>query len=425
MQNSPKKFAPRFNLGGHFVPRLHANGPLLSRLWIYEKEWDNIGSAGDFFTSLSVGPLFGQLLAHQFCEWLDCPETVSAVQPSTDPHTLAPSAAPPRAGPALHQLMEAGAHDGMLAKDILTWIQANRPSIFGRLEYWIIEPSASRRSRQQRTLASFGAKVQWAPSFYSKVRGERAANQERHATRNTQHATRPLPSDPSRPSRLFHGIIFSNELLDAFPVHRLGWDAGQRSWFEWGVGWDDERFAWIRMPEMTLPASRLAPKLPDDLLAVMPDGFTTEVSPEALDWWRQAASSLASGKLMAIDYGLEVEEFFEPHRAEGTLRAYRKHHPSANILADPGEQDITAQVNFSALKEAGESCGLVTEPVPNAKPIPDGHFCQAFRQNGVGGGMDTGANPPVPNLDASRSPWPGFSGAASAAVMRNCVTRIG
>jgi SAM-dependent MidA family methyltransferase len=309
----------------------------------YEKESDNIGSTGDFFTSQSVGPLFGQLLAFQFSEWLTCPEFVRSV------HRLAPAsgsfASPPleeRAGerrPPTH-LVEAGAHEAFLARDILTWIEAHRPALFQTLEYWLIEPSQFRRSRQQQALAPFAGKVHWAERL--------------PAPGFAQQAT-----DPP----IFRGIIFSNELLDAFPVHRLGWDAQQHSWFEWGVTFHNDQFVWTRLSRLSSEAAQLAPEVPEELSRVLPDGFTTEVSPSALEWWRQAAASLAHGKLLAIDYGLEAHEFLEPHRAQGTLRAYRRHRPAADILENPGQQDITAHVNFSVLRDVGQSFGLVSEPL--------------------------------------------------------------
>src|SRR6516162_504389 len=137
----------------------------------YEKEGDKIGRRGDFYTSVSVGPLFGQLLAYQFAEWLDCPEIIRPVHRGDK-----------QRGP-LNQIIEAGAHDAALAKDILTWIQQHRPTFFERLEYIIVEPSKLRRPRQELTLSAFGEKVRWFEDFGS--------------------------------ARLsISGVIFSNELLD-------------------------------------------------------------------------------------------------------------------------------------------------------------------------------------------------------------------
>jgi SAM-dependent MidA family methyltransferase len=97
------------------------------------------------------------------------------------------------------------------------------------------------------------------------------------------------------------------------------------------------------------------------LLAVLPDGFTTEICPAAAHWWRQAASVLQRGRLLTFDYGCSSDEFFLPQRANGTLRAYHRHKRSGDLLENIGDQDLTAHVNFSSLIEAGELAGLQTE----------------------------------------------------------------
>jgi SAM-dependent MidA family methyltransferase len=98
-----------------------------------------------------------------------------------------------------------------------------------------------------------------------------------------------------------------------------------------------------------------------ELLDVLPDGFTVEISPAAEQWWREAASVLESGRLVTLDYGLTADEFFAPERRAGTVRAYCHHRSGGDVLAHPGEQDITAHVNFTAIQAAGESSGLRTE----------------------------------------------------------------
>ena len=103
------------------------------------------------------------------------------------------------------------------------------------------------------------------------------------------------------------------------------------------------------------------PELPAELMAVLPDGFTTEICPAAENWWRAAAGRLEGGRLLTIDFGLNAEEFFAPQRAGGTLRAYHRHRLSADVLGNVGEQDLTAHVNFSAIQAAGEAAGLRTE----------------------------------------------------------------
>ncbi len=287
----------------------------------YETEKDTIGRRGDYYTNVSVGSLFGELLAFQMAEWLEH-EDERLKSGVGDSFRL------------LRQIVEAGAHDGSLARDILQWMQQFRPHLFQHLEYWIIEPSATRREWQKKNLATFSTKVHWAETLAQL--GWR-----------TEYI-------PSR-------IIFANELLDAMPVHRFGWDAKARVWFEWGVTLKGGRFSWAG-----LPACTVEPLLPPDFHAseiskVLPDGFVLERSPAAEAWWRSAAEILKRGKLMALDYGMSAEEFLMPERQSGTLRAYRNHQVTNDVLADAGDQDITAHVNFSAIQSAGESAGLATE----------------------------------------------------------------
>lgn len=277
-------------------------------LGYYERSARPVGRGGDFYTSVSVGPVFGELLAFRYAEWL-APIAASNVPPEP------------------LQIVEAGAHDGRLARDILGWLQTWRPALVKNIEYWIVEPSAARREWQVETLRDFARQVRWV--------GDLAA----------------LPP--------VHGVVFANELLDAFPVHRVGWDAQAKTWFEWGVTETSDRFAWARLD--TPPPSSAVPELPEALRPILPDGFSTETCPAAEQWWQRAAKKLACGQLLALDYGLERLDFFAPQRFGGTLRAYCRHRPAEDVLARPGEQDITAQVNFTALRQAGEAAGLQTE----------------------------------------------------------------
>jgi SAM-dependent MidA family methyltransferase len=278
----------------------------------YETQKDNVGRGGDFITSVSTGGLFGELLAFQCAGWLEneVRSQVSAVR-----------------------IIEAGAHDGKLAADILIWLQLNRPELFARLEYGVLEPSARRQDWQRETLKPFAPRVHWFSDF-------------EHFKLKTQNSK-------------LTGIIFSNELLDAFPAHRYGWDAKNKKWFEWGVAFDNDRFIWARVPEHLQPAT--CNLQPAGLESVLPDGYTIEMSPAAESWWREAAGILERGKLVAIDYGFTGDEQFSPSRTNGTLRAYFRQHVTDDLLANVGEQDLTAHVNFSAIQKAGEEVGLKTE----------------------------------------------------------------
>ena len=269
----------------------------------YERQKDTVGRRGDFITSVSSGELFGQLLAFQFVGWLEQLRTVDGAL----------------------QIVEAGAHDGKLAGDILGWLQSNHPGLFERIQYVIVEPSPRRQAWQRETLLGFTPHVRWLSQI----------------------------AEPGHDK--LNGIIFSNELLDAFPVCRHGWDAKNRQWFEWGVTVEAGKFVWAR-----LQASGFGISHPE-LEAVLPDNYTIETSPAAGAWWRAAAESLARGRLLAIDYGFTGAERFSPARTHGTLRAYSRHRVSDDLLANPGQQDLTAHVDFSALQQVGEAAGLTTE----------------------------------------------------------------
>jgi len=261
------------------------------------------GKRGDFFTSVSVGPFFGELLAFQFARWMEkLPSALASVQ-----------------------CVEAGAHDGRLAFDILESLEDSEPKLFARLQYWIIEPSPARRQVQQGTLARF-SNIRWFES-------------------------------PAEIRERVHGVFFSNELLDAMPVHVFRWNTAAHNWSEMGVGVSGEMFVWTPLPSPTVTP----PKLPDELLAVLPEGYTVELSASATQWWGDAASAIASGQLMTIDYGGTFEELLSPGRTSGTLRAYSRHRVGQDVLENPGEQDITAHVNFSEIRCTGEVAGLKTE----------------------------------------------------------------
>jgi SAM-dependent MidA family methyltransferase len=273
-------------------------------LGYYERR-RKIGRSGDFFTSVSVGPLFGQLLALQFVQWMDTDVPV--------------------------QFIEAGPHDGTLAADILEWTSRHRPDVFERLEYCLLDGSPPRRAWQEESLGPWRSKVRWSPGIES-LAGK------------------------------VTGIIFSNEFLDALPVHILAWKAARQQWEEGFVTVRDANFGWVWQSPSMESADHL-PQVPDALAEVIPDGFRIEVCPAAVNWWRGAAAKLKRGKLMTIDYGFSAQEQFQPGRAQGTLRTFIRHHVGTDVLNSPGDQDLTAHVNFTALMQAGEAAGLQTVSV--------------------------------------------------------------
>ena len=260
----------------------------------------------DYYTSPDVHPIFGRLLARQLAEmWqlLGRPSEFLAV--------------------------EAGAGTGRLAAHILDFSERALPEFFSCLRYLAVEASAARRAAQARSIA-------------------------RHLD-----SGRALSCD-ALPQRIHSGAIFSNELLDALPVHRVvGAPEGIR---EICVG---ERDAWFA-DVVT------APKTPDVIEifsrrgVALALGQQAEAALAACHWIQQAARSLERGFVLTIDYGHKAAELYNAQHMRGTLLAYRGHRVSEDFYAAPGLQDLTAHVNFTALglwgRDAGlESTGLVSQ----------------------------------------------------------------
>ncbi len=286
---------------------IRARGPMtLARfmeLALYHPEWGyyaspqatgKVGRKGDFFTSVSVGPLFGRLLARQFFDWWN-----------------------DMGKPTPFHIVEAGGLDGRLAHDILQSLQQEFNECFQATRYVLVEPLPNLDVAQRDTLKSFPA-VSWI---------------------QTLNELKPI-----------EGIIFGNELLDAFPVHLLE-SSGNAAWNECRIALENNSLTWTRSP---CPASLSAP-LPSHAQG------RTEVSPQATEWIEAAAKILKRGRILLVDYGLTDEEYFEIARPEGTLRGYRQHRLVENILAHPGEQDITAHVRWTPLLERAKKLNLQTE----------------------------------------------------------------
>jgi len=261
----------------------------------YAGEPRQVGRGGDFFTSVSVGSLFGKLLARRFLRW----------------HREAGVT-------GRWRILECGAHDGTLASDILGEIATLDPTAFFELEYAISEPLPRLRRAQQETLAGFLDKV-------------------RHEIQDD-----PLP-----------GIVFGNELLDALPFHVVQREDG--AWAECLVGLSpDEELCWELRQPIRNPALQAA-------LAVIgedfPDGYRTEVRTSFGDFLQSTARCLKHGLMIWVDYGFAREDYYHPHRIEGTLRTFSKHRAAENPLETPGEIDITAHVDFTAVIEAAIKLG--------------------------------------------------------------------
>ncbi|MDQ6656173.1 MAG: SAM-dependent methyltransferase, partial [Verrucomicrobiota bacterium] len=256
-----------------------------------------IGRAGDYFTSVSVGPVFGRLMALQYAEiW----EVLGR--------------------PGEFRVVEQGAHGGEFAHDVLSATAAEHPAFFAALRYAIVEPFPVLKKRQEAALRDFARKVEWHASIED------------------------LPP--------FAGAYFSNELLDAMPVHLIRWTGGE--WKERhvaGIGGD------LSFVDLPLSDVRISARLAQ-ISFPLPKGYETEVSLAAVEWIEAVAAKLESGFVITADYGFSRDERYAPHRITGTLRGYAQHRAAGSPLQQIGHADITAHVDWTSIAEAGEASGL-------------------------------------------------------------------
>ena len=266
------------------------------------------GRAGDFFTSVDVGPLFGELLAIQIAEMFAL----------LQPHVQSPL-----------DLVEAGASDARLSADVLRALRAVDPARYEATRLHLVEASAEARSAQTAALGDTA----------DRLASSAAA----------------LPDS-------FEGVLVANELLDAMPVHQVV------------MREDGLREVYVeREADGTLGTVEDAPSTPelqaylDRAGARLEPGWRVEVGLRAVEWVRDAARRLRRGFLILIDYGHEARELYSVTHAGGTLTTFSGHRSQGPEragapawLADPGERDITAHVDFTSVRAAAEDEGMVT-----------------------------------------------------------------
>jgi SAM-dependent MidA family methyltransferase len=280
------------------------------------------GRKGDFFTSVSVGPLFGAVLARQFFQMWEIMGT-----------------------PSPFLLIEQGAMDGQLLTDVFEEMKRSFPEFYQAARGRIIEPFSTCREAQQKTVEASGLKnkIEWAPSAV---------------------AAQPV-----------EGIYFSNELVDSFPVRLVVFRGGQ--WLEKCVRWGGDSFAWVEQPitDQTLNGAIETRKIPQM------EGYTTEINLRSSEWIEQTAQVLKRGFVLTIDYGCERQEYYHPSRAQGTLQCYRAHKKNDNPLDSVGCQDITCHVDFTGLIEAGQTAGLDFLGLVDQNRFCVGVASEAFENN--------------------------------------------
>jgi len=274
----------------------------------YSAKAVTLGKQGDFFTSVHLGADFGELLAVQFVQMWEI-----------------------LGRPVPFSLVEMGAGQGLLALDLIKYVQQQYPDFLTALDYIIAEKSPILRQEQQQRLEEFP--VRWC---------------------NLEE----IPTDS------IIGCFFSNELVDALPVHQFLLEQGQLR----------EVYVTISPPTFHTPVPLFVevigesstPQLAEyfDLVGVevaqntYPDGYRSEINLAALHWLSIVTDCLQRGYVLTIDYGYPASRYYNPRRSQGTLQCYYQHQHHNDPYINIGQQDITAHVDFTALERWGERCGL-------------------------------------------------------------------
>lgn len=271
-----------------------------------------VGKAGDFYTSSGIGDLMARAIARAAEQWY------SAVQPiaGDDPLLLA----------------EWGAGTGRLSAQLAAvWADKGTRTMpcFRQL---LIEDHAGHAEAIQQSYRQLG--IPTLPAVWTSLQAWERSEQW-------------LGRGPT--------LLIANELLDAFPVHRITCRGGALR--ELGVaGHTSEGFRYVLLP---VRDDRLleAMKLGEMALA---EGQTAEISLAANDWIMRLGGAMKSGRVLLIDYGDSGEELTAAHRMAGTLMTYRHHQASDSPFDQPGDRDITAHVNFTAIRRSAELAGFQT-----------------------------------------------------------------
>ena len=257
------------------------------------------GKSGDFLTPVSPGPVLGQLLAAQVDDF----------------HRA-------MGRPGKIRLLEQGADAGWLARDLLKTILHHYPQLAAAFSFHLIEPLPRLSQKQKECLREIDREIQWHSSWET------------------------VPED---------GIpcfFYSCELVDSFPIRIFRFRHG--NWREQGVGWNGSRFTW---QELKVEADTLA-----EIRRWSPpetEGFTFELRPGVQSWAKAWARKMTQGMVLTMDYGFSAQELGSALRPEGTLVAMSNHQRSGDPLAAPGQQDLTAHVNFTELEESAAQEGWI------------------------------------------------------------------
>lgn len=290
--------------------RIQRDGPITFHEWMTAALYDGTqgyyshppheiwGRAGDYRTSPERCSLFAATFARYFAQIFD------------------------KLGrPSSFLIAEMGGGNGEFAFGVLKTLRRYFPDVFEATRYVFDDHSARNAENAARRLQSFSDRVEFAH----------------------------LSETPGSPA-----IVFSNELLDAFPVHRVMQTRGQlceyyialnaKEEFEWRLGKPSTQrlHAYLRRQKINLQ-----------------EGQVAEINLAIENWLKLIAETMQRGYLITVDYGLESEDLYSVvARPQGTLRSFHKHSFAENILAAPGERDLTCTIDWTAVKTIGEHYGF-------------------------------------------------------------------
>ena len=269
-------------------------------LGYYTSPGRKVGAEGDFYTSISVHAAFGRVIAREIAQmWrnMDCPRDFT--------------------------LVECGAGNGRLACDIMDYLAERESKLYRQLTLILVEREPSLESAQAELLSAHQARVRWLS-----------------------------PDEFAGPDFGFTGCLYSNELIDALPVHRV-------------VMADDglqEIYVALKGDELVEESGPLSSTAIGDYFTrlgiKLHPGQQTEVNLIAPEWLAMAARALQRGFILTIDYGYPALELYAPHRNMGSLLCYYRHQVEDNPYIRLGEQDITSHVDFTTMMKRGEDLGL-------------------------------------------------------------------
>lgn len=289
---------------------IRRNGPITFHDWMKAALYDPSGGyyrrsdlqrwgrAGDYRTSPERSELFAVTFARYFAGLYERLER-----------------------PARWTIVECGAGNGRFAFGVLRTLAERHPSVFDATRYVVQDVSNDALERARQTLVEFGERVQFCAELDFEVES---------------------------------GVYFSNELLDAFPVHRVVQDSEGLAELYVNVS-AEGNFAWSNGP---LSTPRLAEFVREHSLKLAPKQIV-EINLAIGDWLARVARTLDRGFVVTVDYGAEADELYDPAlRPEGSLRGFTQHRFVDDVLAQPGEIDITSSVNWTQVRTTGEHLGL-------------------------------------------------------------------